>query len=113
MAIIYTFDPTELDIAPSLDGLTDVVTRVRYNYTGVEQDSGVSSLFVGATPVPAPSAGFTPFEDLTEDEVISWLEIFADTTHMQQQIEKQINLILHPMYVPTTPPWAPSGNTEA
>jgi hypothetical protein len=101
MAIIYTFDPTELDIAPSLDGLTDVVTRVRYNYTGVEQESGVSSLFVGATPVPAPTAGFTPFEDLT------------DTTHMQQQIEKQINLILHPMYVPTTPPWAPSGNTEA
>lgn len=112
MAIIYTFDPTELDIAPSLDGLTDVVTRVRYNYFGVDQESGVSSLFIGATPVPAPTAGFTPFQDLTENEVISWLEVFADTTHMQERIAKDINQILNPMYVPTTPPWAPSGTTE-
>jgi len=111
MATTFSFKVSQLEMAPSLDGLTDVVTRVRYNYTGVDS-TGVSGSFSGATPMPAPSSGsFTPLESLTESDVISWLEVVSDKTHMQERIQKQIDLINAPKYVETPLPWAPVTET--
>ena len=114
MAILYTYEPTELFMAPSLDGLTDVVTRVRYNYTGIDEESGLSAVFAGATPVPAPASGseFIPLQDLTEAEVVAWLESVVNPDHMQEVITKNINNQIAPKYEPTPLPWAPSGTVE-
>lgn len=107
MATTYTFKVTQLEMAPSLDGLTDVVTRVRYNYLGVDS-AGVSGSFAGATPMPQPTSGsFTPLASLTEADVITWLEAVSDKTHMQERIQKQIDLINAPKYVETPLPWDP------
>ena len=87
MALNYTFSVTQLEIAPSgSDGHPDVVTRVCYNYVGVDEN-GYSGSFAGATPMPQPSGSFIPFEDLTETEVVAWLDVVADKPHMQQQIQ--------------------------
>jgi hypothetical protein len=112
MAIIYTYDPTELFMAPSLDGLTDVVTRVRYNYTGIDDENSLSAVFSGATPVPVPASGseFIPLQDLTEAEVVAWLEAVVDPAHMQEVITKNISNQISPKYEPTPIPWAPSGD---
>ena len=84
MALNYTFNVTQLEIAPSgSDGYPDVVTRVRYNYVGVDS-TGHSGSFAGATPMPQPSGSFIPFEDLTEEEVVAWLDVVADKPHMEQ-----------------------------
>ena len=112
MAILYTYEPTELFMAPSLDGLTDVVTRVRYNYTGVDEETGLSAVFAGSTPTPQPASGseFIPFQDLTEAEVVAWLEAIVPTDHMQEVITKNINNQIAPKYEPAPLPWAPSGD---
>lgn len=108
MATVFTFVVTQLEMAPSLDGLTDVVTRVRYNYTGVDE-IGTSYTFAGATPMPLPSGtDFIPLENLTEAEVVAWLEVVSDKTHMQEVIEKNIYLINNPKFVDTPLPWAPA-----
>lgn len=114
MAILYTYEPTELFMAPSLDGLTDVVTRVKYNYTGVDQENGLSAVFLGSTPVPPPASGseFIPLQDLTEAEVVAWLEEVVNPDHMQEVIMKNINNQIAPKYEPVPLPWAPSGNPE-
>jgi hypothetical protein len=66
MNITYVWAITGMKMAPSLDGLTDVVTNVQFTYTGTDSDSGFSSTFNGAYPVPPPSApGFIPLADLT------------------------------------------------
>lgn len=105
MAITYTFQITQLEIAPSLDGLTDVVTRVRYNYTGEDED-GNKGNFPGATPMPSPASGsFVPFNNLTPTEVISWLDSVADKPHMQEVIQEQINNQINPKHVPAQMPW--------
>ena len=108
MAITYTFKVTELEVAPSLDGQSDVVTRVRYNYAGVD-DNGVSGSFQGATPMPAPSGSFIPYNELTQETVVTWLDEVSDKPHMQEQITKQINNQINPKYVPTPIPW-PTGS---
>lgn len=107
MAITYTFIPTKVEIAPSLDGLEKVITRVRYDYEGINED-GIKGTFAGVTPMPAPadSENFKPFEELQPEDIISWLEATADKPHMQERIEKQINEQVVPKYVDTALPWA-------
>ena len=108
MSLTYTFSVTQLEIAPTgSDDHNDVVTRVRYNYKGVDEN-GYSGSFIGATPLPTPSGSFIPFENLTEEEVINWLEVvtIGAQPHMQQQIQKQINNQTNPQYVPVPLPWS-------
>lgn len=109
MAITYTFltdNTMKLEMAPELNGLEKVITRVRYNYVGVDEN-GNEGMFTGATPMPAPNAeGYKPFEQLTPEDIISWLEATADKKHMQERIAKQIAEKVTPKYVSTSTPWA-------
>lgn len=115
MAITYTFltDKTmKLEMAPELNGLEKVITRVRYNYVGVDED-GNEGTFAGVTPMPAPNAkGYKPFEELTPEDIVSWLEATADKEHMQYRITKQIEEKATPKYVETSSPWATEGEEE-
>ena len=113
MAITYTFKVNKIEVAPALGELTDVVTRVRYDYKGVNED-GIEGTFAGVTPMPAPGdAEFKPLADLVEEDVISWLEAHADKPHMQERIQKQIDGQVEPKYVDTPLPWAPAEEVEA
>jgi hypothetical protein len=111
MAITFIFltdDTMKLEIAPVLGDLQNVVTRVRYNYVGVDEN-GNEGTFNGATPMPAPNAeGYKPFEELTAEDIVSWLETTADKVHMQERITKQIEAQINPKYEPVPSPWAPT-----
>jgi hypothetical protein len=106
MAITYTFKVNKIEVAPSLGELVDVVTRVRYDYKGIDEN-GIEGTFAGVTPMPAPGdAAFKPLAELVEEDVISWLEVHADKAHMQERIDKQISGQIEPMHVDTPLPWA-------
>lgn len=110
MAITYTFltdNTMKLELAPELNGLEKVITRVRYNYVGVDEN-GNEGTFAGVTPMPAPNTeSYKPFSELTPEDIISWLEAVADKSHMQERIAKQIEAKVAPKYVETPAPWAP------
>jgi hypothetical protein len=114
MVITYTFltDHTmKLEMAPSLNGLKKVITRVRYNYVGVDEE-GNEGTFAGVTPMPAPNTeNYKPFEELTPEDIVSWLEATADKPHMQERIAKQIQSKITPKYVDTPLPWVPVEET--
>ena len=48
MAISYEWKITALKKAPSLDGLSDVITHINFDYIGTDDDNKVSSTFGGA-----------------------------------------------------------------
>ena len=107
MNITYVWEITGMKMAPSLDGLTDVVTNVQFNYTGTDSDSGFSSTFNGAYPVPPPSsASFVPLADLTEDEVIAWVQSIYNMDHPNEVVLKQINEKITPTDDEAPMPWA-------
>ena len=113
MAITYTFKVNKIEVAPALGELTDVVTRVRYDYKGVNED-GIEGTFAGVTPMPEPGdAEFKPLAELVEADVIEWLEAHADKPHMQERIQKQIDTQVAPKYVDTPLPWAPAEEVVA
>ena len=89
MAITYTWKITAMKKAPSMDGLSDVVTGLNFDYTGKKGD--LEGTFHGACPVGAPdSENFTALADLKEADVIEWAKANHPVEHMNEVIEKQI-----------------------
>lgn len=113
MAITYNWEITAMKKAPTLGDLTDVITHVNFKYTGTssETDSdgnNPSGSFNGACPVGSPDAdNFTALADLTEADVIAWVQANHPVEHMQEVILKQINEQLTPSNVEAGLPWAP------
>jgi len=115
MVITFTFltdETMSLEIAPILGDLQNVVTRVRYNYVGTDEE-GNEGTFAGVTPMPAleDTLNFKPFADLLPEDVVAWLEVTADKTHMQERITKQIEANLYPKHEPVPSPWAAPEET--
>tara|TARA_Y100001938_G_C7915272_1_gene341645 strand:- start:251 stop:577 length:327 start_codon:yes stop_codon:yes gene_type:complete len=89
MAINYTWKITAMKKAPSMDGLSDVVTHLNFDYTGKKGE--IEATFHGACPVgPPDSENFTALADLTEADVIEWAKANHPVEHMQEVIEGQI-----------------------
>ncbi len=112
MNIIYTWKISGLKMAPSLDGLTDVVTNVRFEYTGTDEDTGFSGTFSGAIPIGQPESGsFVPLADLTENEVIAWVQSIYPIDHPNEVVLKEINQKITPTNDDVPMPWEPSEPT--
>jgi hypothetical protein len=89
--ITYDWKITALKKAPTLDGLSDVITGINFKYTGTNED-GITDYFSGACPIGAPASDtFTAITDLTEAEVIEWAKANHPVDHMQEVITKKIN----------------------
>jgi hypothetical protein len=97
MAITYTWAITAMKKAPSLDGLSDVITHVNFKYVGTDDENDSDGLpytaeFSGACPIGAPnSETFTPLSSVTEENVIEWAQANHPVDHMQEIITKNIS----------------------
>ena len=51
------------------------------------------------------SAFFIPYADLTKEDVVGWLEAGLDVDSMKKNIDKQIELKIHPVNETLRPDW--------
>jgi hypothetical protein len=108
MANTYTWVISQLDCYPQQDDHTDVVFTVHWRRQAT--DGTYSADIYGSQGVTlAPDAPFTPYEDLTFDQVVGWLEeafgpelLAAQVAALDKQIENQIN----PPVVSPPLPWS-------
>jgi hypothetical protein len=108
MANTYTWVIAQLDCYPQQDDHTDVVFIVHWRRQAT--DGTYSADIYGAQSVTLdPEAPFTPYEDLTFDQVVGWLEdamgeetLAAQVAALDKQIENQIN----PPVVSPPLPWS-------
>ena len=121
MNLTYEWKITALKKAPSLDGLSNVITHIRFDYTGTDADSGESHTFHGACPVPAPDAeNFADISTLTEEMVIEWAKANHPVHHPNEVIERAIKEKLVPKnedvteldWLGSAPAAAPIAETE-
>jgi hypothetical protein len=104
--ITYKWTFSAFDCRIDEDGMQDVVTTVHWRYNGTNED-GISAEIYGAQSVPTPNPEtFTPYPNLSEDQVIGWMEETMDVESMQKNIAEQIELIVHPVNVTLPPPFA-------
>jgi hypothetical protein len=104
MNMSYEWAITAVKKAPTLDGLSNVITHVNFNYTGTDADSGHSSIFHGACPLVTPEEDgeFIEISNLTEAKVIEWAQAAHPVEHMNSVIEEDINRIITPTNVEVT-----------
>jgi len=97
MAITYTWAITAMKKAPSLDGLSDVITHVNFKYVGTDDENDsegnpYTAEFSGACPIGAPNSDtFTALSSVTEANVIEWAQANHPVDHMQEVITKNIS----------------------
>ena len=112
MNLSYEWKITAMKKAPSLDGLSDVITHVNFEYKGTDADSGEEAVFNGACPIGAPdSENFTDLANLTEADVIAWAQANHPVDHMNEVIEKAISDKITPKNEEAEMPWAPVEET--
>ena len=104
MSILYTWKIHGLDTSPSSDGLTNVVKTIHWEYHG---DDGTHRVeYTGSLGLSAPDAtNFTQYSDLTESQIISWLESNLDVQALRNNLNKQFQHIYNPPVVQLPLPW--------
>ena len=97
--ITYKWNVNPMDCVIDDDGLSNVVQTVHWRLIGTDEN-GVSSSVYGAASFPKPEAeGYIPFEDLTQEIILGWLETVLDIPAFEKQIEDAIYLINNPVMV--------------
>ena len=105
MANTYSWVIDSMEVIPSIDGLTNVVNTVNWSYNGISPTSTHGKIS-GNSVMPLPlSENFTPYSELTQDIVISWLESTLDIPNLQTRVDAQINLIENPPTITIPLPW--------
>jgi len=105
MTNTYTWSYPQLDVKPTEDTYADVVYVVHWIMTA-DNGAGVTAQSYGTCNIALdPAEPFTPYADLTEAEVTSWVEAVLDVPSIQAGLDTTINNIVNPPIVPMAPPW--------
>ena len=106
--ITYSWDITALNSYPEYQGEQDVVFTIFATYTGTDGTYS-SNVEVAQALVLSNSSPYTPYADLTENQVLGWL-LAALTPQqidqMQTKIAAQITADNQPPFVQLPLPWS-------
>lgn len=104
--IAYNWVITGLDVAPSWNGLTNVVRTIHARYVGTDTDTGTSSFVTVSCDMPDPYPNhYARYENLTENSTIGWLELQCDVSALQNILNIKLNPQNQPAVLTMTPPW--------
>jgi hypothetical protein len=107
----FQFVISQLNCAVESEGLPNVINVIhwRYQATQVDGDKTWFAETYGASSVGQPNPqNFVPYEDVTEAEVVSWLEEILPMEAMQASLEANIALQINPTEVTLPLPWVPA-----
>jgi len=96
----------------TINGMENAVKQVEWNLKGTE--AGQTFELPQTTEVPDPqSDGFIPLQNLTETEVVAWIEVHETRlpsikAHIQYVLDKEV---AKAALASTPMPWAPVSET--
>jgi hypothetical protein len=92
MEIIYSYKLIGLKKVKSFDGLNDIVVSVDFIVSGEIPGLPKFDWALGDVPVDTPNVeNFKPFEELTEDEIISWVQNCEPMANVKASLRRSIN----------------------
>ncbi len=101
---------SQMDTAPSADGLTDVVKTVHWRRQAQEVINEVTynADVYGSMACATPSeTDFTAYPDLTFEQVCSWLDSGLNTASLDANLDAQIENQVNPPIITLPLPWTP------
>ncbi len=97
-----------MDCKVQEDGLSDVVYNVHWqcSSTEVDGDKTYSASVYSTCSVPGPGSPFTPYAELTQDQVLGWIWANGvDKAATEAAVQQQIDLQKNPVVVSPPLPW--------
>ena len=102
---MFTWNVSAIDCYPQADGETNVVFNVHWQLSAT-QDTYSGSVY-STCGVPAPTGTFTPYADLTQDQVLGWIWANGvDKDSAEAAVQAQIDAQITPTVVQPALPWA-------
>ena len=109
MTIAWTI--TALNCKPQEGNLTDVVITAHWSCTGTQDD--FSTNVYGTCSFSQPGDPFTPYADLTQDQVLGWCWANGvDKDATEAIVQSQINNMINPPVVTPPLPWVPTPSAN-
>ena len=110
MATTYQWNIQAMDCVPQEDGHTDVVVVAHWNVSAT--DGTYTSSVYGTQSFKLKQGGsFTPYADLTQEQVVGWVQEgmgIDAVTKLQENLDKQIENQINPPIVTLPLPWIPA-----
>jgi hypothetical protein len=106
MAITWTIDWMRAS-TQEINGFTEVVLDAGWRITG--DDGKFTTSSYGSVTFPEPQVGgsYTPYADLTQDQVLGWVwENGVDKDAYEKSTVEQLALLANPPVIQPPLPWA-------
>lgn len=94
----YTWRINAVDCYTSKDGLEKVAYNVHWSFFATNGEHTASMIGVQSVGEPNPD-NFVAFDQLTEEQVVSWITASMDVEQMQLNLDKQIEELVAPKVV--------------
>ena len=96
--ITYKWSFAAPEVLLSADGLTNVVSKIFWKIEASVEGEKYLAVYSSSTNVPQPDEqSFTPFNELTEEQVISWVESIEVIAQVKEFLASQIELQANPV----------------
>ena len=107
MTTVYQWTIQALDCKPEEDGKTNVVVTAHWSVSATDGTNSAGVYGTQTFTLTGESA-FTPFEDLTQDQVVGWVQESMGidaVTALQENLDSQIENKINPPIVTKSAPW--------
>jgi len=102
MTILWIIE--RLLVKPTEGTLTDIVITADWRCNGSQES--FSGTCYGSASFAPPSGSFTPYEDLTQDQVLNWCYANGvDQAAIEANVTQQINDQINPPVIAPPLPW--------
>jgi hypothetical protein len=102
----FNWNISQMDAVPSKDGLTDVVVVAHWQCTGTSGEYS-ANVYGTCSFTLNTSEGFTPYDQLTKDQVLGWIWTSGvDKDATQANLDTQIANLINPPIIVLPLPWS-------
>jgi hypothetical protein len=103
--ITYTWNINRIYTKPLLNGLTNVIHTIDWSYIGTDENNNRAHMQMPTLLPESSEENFIPYDNITEEMVISWLESILNVEDLQQEIINKIENIKNPPIIELPFPW--------
>jgi len=89
-----------------INGFTEVVLSAGWRCTGVDGEFSASAYGSVTFPQPEEGGSYTPYADLTEEQVLGWVwENGVDKDATEASVAGQVEALVNPSVITPPLPW--------
>jgi hypothetical protein len=111
MANTFTWDIRQMDTIPDFNGYINFVKRIHWAYIGADENN-ISANITGYFEFNEVPVDYVDYSAITESQVISWCEVYTNTSELQNILNIKIYDIVNPPIINLPLPWAPEAVSE-